>query len=122
MANEIGNFEQAYEYAKYASRIDLDDYNRNTHQGLHITSAAAAWMNIVYGFGGMRSDDEILSFKPSLPKQWKGYSFKILYREKILTVAIKQGVATFTLDGDAEPIRIFDKVYNVGKEGVSVEI
>ncbi len=122
MANEIGNFEQAYEYAKYASRIDLDDYNRNTHQGLHITSAAAAWMNIVYGFGGMRSDDEILSFKPSLPKQWKGYSFKILYREKILTVAIKDSKATFTLDGEAEPIRIFDKVYNVGKEGVQVEI
>ena len=42
----------------YGSRIDIDDYNRNTHQGLHVTSMAAAWMNIVYGFGGMRSDGE----------------------------------------------------------------
>lgn len=122
MATEIGKDEQAYEYAKYASRIDLDDYNRNTHQGLHITSAAAAWMNIVYGFGGMRSDDDILTFNPTLPKQWKGYQFKILYREKILTVDIRNGKATFTLDGEAEPIRICGKEYMVGKDGVAVEI
>ncbi len=122
LATEIGKDDQAYEYAKYASRIDLDDYNRNTHQGLHITSAAAAWMNVVYGFGGMRSDDEILTFNPTLPKQWQGYQFKILYREKILTVDIRSGKATFTLDGGEEPIRILGKVYNVGREGVQVEI
>ncbi len=122
VANEIGNYEQAYEYAKYASRVDLDDYNRNAHQGLHVTSMAAAWMNIVYGFGGMRTDDEELTFRPSLPKEWKGYTFRILYRDKVLTVSIKPGKATFTLDGDAENIRIFDKEYMVGKEGVTVEI
>ena len=122
IAAEIGKADQAYEYAKYASRLDLDDYNRNTHQGLHVTSAAAAWMNIVYGFGGMRSDDDMLFFKPTLPKEWKGYQFKILYRGKILTVDIRNGKAKFTLDGDAEPINICGNVYNVGKEGVEVEI
>ena len=122
LASEIGKDEKAYEYAKYASRLDLDDYNRNTHQGLHITSCAAAWMNIVYGFGGMRSDDDILSFKPTKPEQWKGYQFKIIYRGKILTVDVRDGKAKFTLDGEAEPIRICGKEYAVGKEGVEVEI
>ncbi len=122
VANEIGNYEQAYEYAKYASRVDLDDYNRNAHQGLHVTSMAAAWMNIVYGFGGMRTDDEELTFRPSLPKEWKSYTFRILYRGKVLTVKIENGKATFTLDGDAEAIKIFDKEYMVGKEGVTVQI
>ncbi len=122
VANEIGNYEQAYEYAKYASRVDLDDYNRNAHQGLHVTSMAAAWMNIVYGFGGMRTDDAELTFRPSLPKEWKGYTFRILYRGKVLTVSIKPGKAAFTLDGEAESIKIFDKEYLVGKEGVTVEI
>ena len=32
------------------------------------------------------------------------------------------GKAKFVLDGEAEPIRIFDKEYNVGKEGIEVEI
>lgn len=122
VAAEIGKDDQAYEYAAYASRLDLDDYNRNAHQGLHVTSMAAAWMNIVYGFGGMRTDDEILSFRPTLPQKWQGFSFRILYRDKILSVAVKDGKATFALDGDAEPIRIFDKEYMVGKDGVSVEI
>lgn len=122
IAAEIGKADQAYEYAKYASRLDLDDYNRNTHQGLHVTSAAAAWMNIVYGFGGMRTDDDMLFFKPTLPEKWKGYQFKILYREKVLTVDIRNGRAKFVLDGDAEPINICGNVYNVGKEGVEVEI
>ena len=122
VAAEIGNNAQAYEYAAYASRLDLDDYNRNAHQGLHVTSMAAAWMNIVYGFGGMRTDDDILSFRPMLPKEWKGFSFRILYRDKVLSVSVKDGKATFTLDGEAEPIRIFDTEYMVGKDGVSVEI
>ena len=122
VANEIGNFEQAYEYAKYASRVDLDDYNRNAHQGLHVTSMAAAWMNVVYGFGGMRTDGEELTFRPSLPKEWKGYSFKILYRGKVLTVKIKNGKANFTLNGDAEKIKIFDKEYKVSSSGVTVEL
>lgn len=122
VAAEIGNDAQAYEYAKYASRLDLDDYNRNAHQGLHVTSMAAAWMNVVYGFGGMRSDDDVLTFKPTLPKEWKGYTFKILYRGKVLTVDIRDGKAAFTLDGSAEPVRINDKEYMVGKESVTVEI
>lgn len=122
IAAEIGKADQAYEYAKYASRLDLDDYNRNTHQGLHVTSAAAAWMNIVYGFGGMRTDDDMLFFKPTLPEKWKGYQFKILYREKVLTVDIRNSRAKFVLDGGAEPINICGKVYTVGKEGVEVEI
>ncbi len=122
MANEIGDYEKAYNYSKFASRMDLDNYNTNTNLGLHVTSMAASWMNVVYGFGGMRSDAECLTFRPSLPKQWKGYSFKILYRGKVLTVQIKEGKATFTLDGEAETIRIFDKEYSVGKEGVTVEI
>ncbi len=122
MATEIGNHAQAYEYAAYASRLDLDDYNRNAHQGLHVTSMAAAWMNIVYGFGGMRTDSEVLSFAPHLPSEWKGFTFSILYRDKVLKVDVRNGKATFVLDGDKEPIEIFGKEYMVGKDGVSVEL
>ena len=50
--------------------MDLDDYNRNTCEGLHLTSICAAWLNIVYGFGGLRSDGNILVLKPVLPSNW----------------------------------------------------
>ena len=51
-------------FFRFATRLDLDNYNRNTDQGLHPTSIAAAWMNIVYGFGGLRSDGPVLTFNP----------------------------------------------------------
>ncbi len=56
LAIELGRYDEAYAFFEYATRIDLDDYNRNTREGLHTTALAAAWMNIVYGYAGLRSD------------------------------------------------------------------
>ena len=50
--------------------MDLDNYNRNSGEGLHTTSIAAAWMNIVYGFGGLREDGDMLKLAPSIKKKW----------------------------------------------------
>ena len=77
LASEIGYRDQAYELAQFASRLDLDNYNRNTREGLHTTSLAGAWMNLVYGFGGMRTDGEELSFEPSLPAKWTAFTYRI---------------------------------------------
>ena len=70
-ASEIGYEKQADDFFGFATRLDLDDYNRNTCEGLHMTSIAAAWMNIVYGFLGLRSDTKELSIAPKLPSNWK---------------------------------------------------
>ncbi len=122
MAAEIGDFDMAEEYMAYGSRLDIDDYNRNAHQGLHVTSMAAAWMNMVYGFGGMRSDGDILSFKPSIPRNWKKYSFTITVRGSILKVEIKPNKAVFKiLDGNAVNVEIYNKQYEITKEGVEIE-
>jgi maltose phosphorylase len=46
--------DQAYDFYLRTSRLDLDDYNKEVHEGLHITSMAGTWMSIVEGFAGMR--------------------------------------------------------------------
>lgn len=79
LACELGKYEEAKKFFDFATRLDLDDYNCNTCEGIHMTSIAAAWMNIVYGFGGLRSDREMLSLHPILMDQWKYYSFQIQY-------------------------------------------
>lgn len=103
-AAELGKHSEAFDFFSFATRMDLDNYNRNTGEGLHITSIAAAWMNIVYGFGGMRSDGRILAFSPSIPKTWEAYSFNVLYRGTLLKVCVNNETATFTVAGgkDAE--------------------
>ena len=53
---------KAYELYLRTSRLDLDDYNHEAHEGLHITSMAGTWMSIVEGFGGKRIENGKLSF------------------------------------------------------------
>jgi maltose phosphorylase len=123
LAAELGKNKQACEFFKFSTRLDLDNYNRNTSEGLHLTSIAAAWMNIVYGFGGMRSDGEILAFNPSLPEQWNGFSFKLVYHDSILNVKINGEHAEFKiLKGSNQTIRVYEKEYKVDKKGIIVRI
>ena len=123
MAAEIGKHEEAFEYAQFAGRLDLDDYNRNTREGLHITSLAATWLNIVYGFGGMRSDGEKLVFNPSIPKNWTSFSFNILYRGTRLNIKIsRESIVINACTGPAVSVKVFGKEYTVDSEGVELEM
>jgi len=101
-AAKLDRMDQAYEFYLRTSRLDLDDYNHEVEEGLHITSMAGTWMSIVEGFGGMRIKNNMLSFTPKIPKQWNGYSFKINFRNQILKVSVSQNETTFSLDGNQD--------------------
>lgn len=101
LASRIGKPEKAYEMYLRTSRLDLDDYNNEVDEGLHITSMGGTWMSVVYGFGGMRVRDEMLSFEPRLPENWENLSFKILHRGRIMKVNIdKTKVCIENMEGD----------------------
>ncbi|KAF2514825.1 glycoside hydrolase family 65 protein [Flavobacterium salilacus subsp. salilacus] len=107
----LGRMEQAYTFYLRTSRLDLDDYNKEVEEGLHITSMAGTWMSIVEGFGGMRVKNDTLHFEPRIPQQWEGYSFKINFRNQILKVSVQATETKFTLEGDKHLI-----VFVNGKE------
>ena len=97
--------EKANEMYLRTSRLDLDDYNNDTEDGLHITSMAGSWMSVVRGFAGMQVKDGLLHLAPVLPAGWDGFSFKIHYRKRILGVEIAAGHCKVSLvSGD--PIEI----------------
>ncbi len=123
LAAEVGKADEASSYWSHAARLDLDNYNRNTNAGLHTTSMAATWMNVVYGFGGMRSDGERLSFRPVMAKMWKAFSFRILYRESVLQVSIDAKEARFqVVEGGPVEIDIFDQARKIGTDEVVVSM
>ena len=101
-AAKLGRMEQAYRFYLRTSRLDLDDYNNEVDEGLHITSMAGTWMSIVEGFGGMRIEEDKLSFNPQIPKQWEAYSFKINFRDQILKVNVCQNETNFELEGSKD--------------------
>ena len=96
-AAKLNQMEQAYAFYLRTSRLDLDDYNKEVEEGLHITSMAGTWMSIVEGFGGMRVKDNKLHFEPKIPKEWDAYSFKVNFRDKIVKVNISQNESNFEL-------------------------
>lgn len=114
-AARLDRMEQAYAFYLRTSRLDLDDYNKEVHEGLHITSMAGTWMSIVEGFGGMRVRNDKLCFEPRIPEQWKSYSFKINFRDRVLTVDVSKEKVSFTLDAE-QPMSI-----RVRGEKVSLE-
>ncbi len=116
LAAELGEMEQAVNFFGYATRLDLDNYNRNTREGLHTTSIAMAWANIVYGFAGLRSDGDVLRFAPHLPDRWKKLSFSIVYRGSILRICMEASETSFRLlEGNPVSLEIYGKTYALGQ-------
>ncbi|MGM9873952.1 MAG: glycoside hydrolase family 65 protein [Bacilli bacterium] len=120
IANQIGKEKEAYNFFRYATRLDLDDYNNNTKEGIHMTSIAAAWLNIVYGFGGFRSDKKVLSIAPTLPKKWKSYSFNLNIQGNLINFFIDKNELKITNNGNKKiKMKIYNHLKNIN-EGVTI--
>ncbi|MCB0371707.1 MAG: glycoside hydrolase family 65 protein [Muricauda sp.] len=113
-AAKLGRMEQAYTFYLRTSRLDLDDYNKEVEEGLHITSMAGTWMSIVEGFGGMRVVSDTLSFEPQIPEQWDSFSFKINFRNQIITIKASAKGTSFEISGD--------KALDIQVQGKTVEL
>jgi len=112
---KIGYEEKSYEMYLRTSRLDLDDYNNDTEDGLHITSMGGTWMSFVMGFGGMRVQNGRLEFNPFLPEKWKSYAFRINFRGAHLEVRKERNNFTINNHSQVEAvIRIWNKDAVIG--------
>jgi len=110
IASKLDKEDKAYEMYLRTSRLDLDDYNHEVNEGLHITSMAGTWMSIVQGFGGLRNFGNKLSFAPKIPKEWNAYTYKINYRGAILQIYKSQTEIRITnLSDTLVPIEVYGK-------------
>ena len=118
LAARIGQSEKAYEMYLRTSRLDLDDYNHEVDEGLHITSMGGTWMSVIYGFGGMMIREGLLSFEPELPANWETLSFKILYRGRTLEIHIdKKEVSIENQEGEGVELFLAGRKVLVEKSG-----
>ena len=121
LAAELDRMDEAVRFFGYATRLDLDNYNRNTHEGLHITSIVMAWANIVYGFAGLRSDGDQLRFAPRLPERWKHLSFSVMYRGRVIRICMEADKTTFRLEqGDPLTLLIYEQPLTLTDRGLTV--
>ncbi|NLM74189.1 MAG: glycoside hydrolase family 65 protein [Clostridiaceae bacterium] len=110
IAAEIGRIEKAYQLYLRTARLDLDNYNKDTDDGLHITSMAGTYMSIVHGFGGMRIKEGRLYLSPRLPEAWAGYSFRLMFRGRLIKVIVSKNEVSLILEeGEPVDILLFDR-------------
>lgn len=112
LASRVGYVDKAYNLFLHATRLDLDDYNNELEQGLHITSMAGGWLAIVRGFAGMQVLEGLMSFSPTIPQKWNSYTFKINFRERTLQLCInKRNIEVKLIKGQSLKIKVYEKEY-----------
>ncbi|GII26291.1 glycoside hydrolase family 65 protein [Planosporangium mesophilum] len=105
LAAEVGHLDLGYDYLGEAARMDLDDLEHNTGDGLHIASLAGAWIALVAGFGGMRDSGGSLAFAPRLPEPLTRLTFSVMWRGRRLCVNVTGAEATYSLAG-GDPLEL----------------
>ncbi|MDM7517258.1 glycoside hydrolase family 65 protein [Lentilactobacillus sp. TOM.63] len=105
LAADLGYEEKAVELYERTARLDLDNYNNDTVDGLHITAMTGGWIAVVQGFAGMRVRDGKLHYAPFLPKKWDHYSFRQVFRDRLIEVDVDKDGAHFKLVS-GQPITI----------------
>lgn len=113
LASRIGREDKAYELYLRTARLDLDDYNNDTEDGLHITSMAGTWMAFVESFGGMRVKNGQLILNPFIPDSWGSYSFKINYRGSHLEIQMGKELKITNHNPGSVSVTIWGKEYEL---------
>lgn len=124
LASLVGHAEKAYELYLRTARLDLDDYNREVHEGLHITSMAGSWLSVIEGFGGVRiGTDGRLHVVPRLPEGWTSLVFKLHYRGAILRFSVTaDGLEVKSVNGAAAEIVADGALYRIDNAGIQIKL
>jgi maltose phosphorylase len=118
---KLDNIDQAHAYFLQTARLDLNDYNKEVHEGLHITSMAGTWMSLIEGFAGVEVKENQLSFSPKISKHWTSYSFHLNFRGRLIFIEVDHNKADLQLvEGEKIPVLLNGKPQQLSKENLKI--
>ena len=98
VAAEIGEEDKALEYFDYALMMDLGDVAGNVADGVHVASVGGVWQALVFGFGGVRDFDGLLTLDPRLPASWQQLAFSLRFHNRQLRIRLGHDHERYVLD------------------------
>ncbi|MBI9093529.1 MAG: beta-phosphoglucomutase [Sphaerochaeta sp.] len=119
MASDSFQSLKAWTYFKKTVRLDIDDIQGNSVDGIHTASMAGSWMAVVYGFAGFRDWKGTFSFDPKLPTAWKALTFCLTLHNAVLKVVLRPNEVSYTLMTGKEVELVHRNVTCSLKEGES---
>jgi len=102
MMSRLGLKEEAYQFFSDVLKTDFANLMGNSEHGLHLANMGGAYLDIVFGFLGLRIKSDHLVLRPLLPPDIDGYAVKLLYRGTSIKITVKDKV---TIESD-RPITI----------------
>ena len=96
LANDLGDYEKAYDLFHRACQIDLGQNMKSSNDGIHSASIGGVWQCVVMGFAGMRMYNGKLRFEPHLPKEWSELTFRVCWKGKQLDVTLTHTAICFS--------------------------
>ena len=88
LASRIGSLKKAYAYFRDSAILDVEDTHGNTADGLHMANMAGSWFCLVYGFGGLDTEGDMLRFHPILPPPLKSYAFRLNWKGSVVEMRV----------------------------------
>lgn len=116
MSAKIGDVEQAYEYFIETARLDLENIQGNTKDGLHLANMGGTWLAIIFGFAGVRIKESGLSLAPKLPSQWESYTCSLQYHGSKVTVMVRESSVKIAVTGDPVEVKMYDDIHVIEEE------
>ncbi len=97
VAARLGDLNTAARYLKQAAEIDLNNNMGNAAGGIHAAALGGLWQAMVFGFAGLHTHSDGVSFAPHLlphwqrlvfPLQWRGRKLDVSFRPQVVRVAV----------------------------------
>ena len=117
----LGCLDQAHSYFLQTARLDLNDYNKEVHEGLHVTSMAGTWMSLIEGFAGVKIKNGLLNLAPKISDQWTSYSFHLNYRDCLIFVEVTHEKTNIHLiEGEEVKIILNDEPHQLSNQKINI--
>ena len=107
IAAEVGYRSLALRYFYSSLFVDLADLHGNTSDGVHVASTGGVWNALVFGFGGMRDYNGVITFDPRLPADWDRLTYRIMLRGTRVKVSVLPDSISFEVEeGDTAELAV----------------
>jgi trehalose/maltose hydrolase-like predicted phosphorylase len=90
LACELGLTRVAYELFMKGALTDLEDLRGNAAEGIHDACSGAVWQAVIFGFAGLRLDDEGHTTTPTWPDGWTRMAFSFHHKGKLVQIDLRR--------------------------------
>jgi len=90
LACELGLTRTAYDLLMKGALTDVENLRGNTAEGIHDACSGAVWQAVIFGFAGLRLNDEGYTTTPTWPDGWTRLAFSFYHKGKPVQIDLRK--------------------------------